>query len=72
MLVFALLPTAQAQATFDAVGECPGSIALSIGGMTPGGQVAIVSSGGTGAFIVPNGQPCAGTQLGLDPVGIAL
>lgn len=71
MILFALLPAAQAQ-TFAAVGECPGTIDLSITGMTPRGQVAIVSSTGTGAFVVPNGQPCAGTQLGLSSTGIAL
>lgn len=69
MLLLTLLPAAQAQ-TFDAVGSCPGVIDLTVAGMTPNGVFGIVSADGTGSVTIPAGQPCAGTVLGLGPVGI--
>lgn len=38
---------------------------------TPGAQVALLYSFNTGSFIIPAGQPCAGTTLGLD-AGVAV
>ena len=45
-------------------GACP-SIAIDVTGGTAFGQVAIVSSPGTGSFTIPSGSPCSGTTLGL-------
>jgi len=46
-------------------GNCP-SLTMSIQRATPLGQVALLHANGVGNMIVPNGLPCAGTQLGLD------
>ncbi len=47
-------------------GSCPGMMNLRVSGATPNGQVAILHADGTGAVRIPNGNPCAGTQLGLN------
>ena len=47
-----------------ATGSCPGTLDAAIAHVTPGGQVAIVTSALPGSFTVPSGG-CAGTVLGL-------
>lgn len=50
-------------------GDCPGLIHLKVDNVTPGGQVGILYGFRTGRFIVPHGQRCEGTELGvLNPV----
>ena len=49
-------------------GNCPGVVSLHVGGATPGGAVAFVAAAGLGSFSIPNGFPCAGTLLDLDPL----
>lgn len=47
--------------------SCPsgGPIQISWSGATGGGTIALLYSRSTGSFRIPNGNPCAGTQLGL-------
>ncbi|HEX9794536.1 MAG TPA: integrin alpha [Planctomycetota bacterium] len=52
--------------TLSQVGSCPGAITLVCDNGTPGGNCAFAYATGTGAFVIPNGFPCAGTVLGLD------
>jgi hypothetical protein len=47
-------------------GSCPGQMSFAVTGATPGGRVAFLRASGQGEFVVPAGQPCAGTELGLD------
>ena len=63
LLVLALATTSQA-IDLSAFGSCPGEVRISVGGATPGGQFAIMSSAETGAMAVPRGT-CAGTVSGL-------
>jgi hypothetical protein len=53
---------------------CPsgGPIRIEWTGATPGGQVALIYARQTGAFRVPQGNLCAGTQLGLGASQIQL
>ena len=46
---------------------CPsgGPIQVSWSGATGGGTVVLLYARNTGSFRIPNGNPCAGTQLGL-------
>jgi len=46
---------------------CPsgGTIRIEWSGATPGGQIALLYARNTGSFRVPQGNPCAGTELGL-------
>lgn len=46
-------------------GECPGTVRVAVEGATPNGQIAIVGSLSDGTFVIPEGQPCAGTMLDL-------
>ncbi len=48
-------------------GTCPGGGPLRITwyGATPNGQVALIFAANTGSFIIPQGNPCQGTALGL-------
>ena len=47
-------------------GTCPGPVTANVSGATPGGQVGLLYAIGTGSFVIPAGNPCAGTTLGLD------
>ena len=58
-------------------GPCPGRITIEWRGAAPGRVQALVTGAMRGSFIIPNGQPCAGTTLGLaghvrlvDPPGL--
>lgn len=53
-------------------GSCPGFVTAHAFGATPQGQVAFVYALGSGTFPIPNGQPCAGLQMGLDPLTVTL
>lgn len=46
-------------------GSCP-SMTFDIVDATPSGSVALLYANNVGAFVVPAGMPCAGTQLGLN------
>lgn len=47
-------------------GDCPGVIECVVECATPGGRVAFLVADGPGDFMIPRGNPCAGTVLGLD------
>ncbi|MFG0329019.1 MAG: hypothetical protein ACF8PN_03885 [Phycisphaerales bacterium] len=47
-------------------GICPGVMTFTAENMTPGGNVAFIYAFNTGSQTIPAGNPCAGTQLGLD------
>lgn len=53
---------------------CPsgGPIEISWSGARPNGQIALIFAANTGSFRVPNGNPCAGTPLGLGTTQIQL
>ncbi len=57
---------------FEVVGHCPGTVNLTWSGATPGRQVAIIFAGNLGSVIIPPGNPCEGTRLGLGPQNIQL
>ncbi len=46
-------------------GSCPGQMTVRVSHATPGGSVAFIYGFGEGSILVPPGQPCAGTRLGL-------
>ncbi len=50
--------------SLDIVGACPGPAVISMAGLTPSSNVAVVRSSGAGVTAVPAG-PCAGTLLDL-------
>lgn len=53
--------------TLDVDATCPGGgpIRVSWSNATPGGQIALLYARNTGNFPIPQGNPCAGTPLGL-------
>ncbi|MCC6906921.1 MAG: PQQ-dependent sugar dehydrogenase [Phycisphaerales bacterium] len=51
-------------------GTCPGMMTATAGGATPGGRVAFIRATGTGSQRIPQGNPCAGTTLGLDRTAV--
>ncbi len=53
-------------------GSCPGQIGISWSGATPRIQQGILFARGTGQQVIPPGNPCAGTQLGLNANGLML
>ncbi len=50
----------------DIEGRCPGRMSFTVTGATPGGNVAFIYAFGTGSVIIPSGNPCVGTTLGLN------
>lgn len=46
-------------------GSCPGIVQVQWSGATPRAQQAIVFGARTGSTTIPNGNPCAGTPLGV-------
>ncbi len=46
-------------------GSCPGTVRVQWSGATPQAQQAIVFGARPGSTTIPNGNPCAGTLLGL-------
>lgn len=57
---------------FEVTGRCPGAVVLVWSGATPGRQVALIFASSLGNVIIPQGNPCAGTRLGLGPQNIQL
>lgn len=51
--------------SFEVVGRCPGTVNLTWSGATPSRTLAIIFASNLGNLIIPNGNPCAGTRLGL-------
>ena len=49
-----------------ALGTCPGPMRFKVEDVTANERVAYLYAHGTGAQRIPNGNPCAGTQLGLN------
>jgi hypothetical protein len=60
-LLFATVVSAQT-ITFE--GDCPGTVDVSVTGMTAGGSVAVLSGAGVGLDAIPGG-PCTGTASQL-------
>lgn len=52
-------------------GACPAAVTVAGTGFTPGGDVAIVRSNGTGSFVLPSGG-CATRVTGLSSSGVGL
>lgn len=50
-------------------GPCPGTIDVEASGLTPGGDVAVLSGRGAGSDVVPGG-PCAGALSDLSGLGL--
>lgn len=51
--------------TLTLTGTCPGPVTVSWSGAQPGGRQALLFASSRGSFRIPQGQPCAGTVLGL-------
>ncbi|MBL1217041.1 MAG: hypothetical protein D8M59_06040 [Planctomycetes bacterium] len=54
------------QFNLSVAGTCPSAVQLTMDNATALGDVAIVYAFATGSFTIPNGNPCAGTVLGLN------
>ena len=54
-----------AQMRLEATGRPGTTMTFTATGATPGSGVAMIYAFGTGAFVIPNGFPCGGTELGL-------
>lgn len=52
--------------TLASLGSCPGSMLFKFTRATPGATVALLAALREGEFAIPNGNPCAGTRLGLE------
>ncbi len=52
-------------------GSCPGDMEFRMSGLTPGGDVAVLSAAAEGSQAIPGG-PCAGIASGLDRRGLGL
>lgn len=46
-------------------GDCPGLLTMRVENATPEGQVGLIYGFREGNFIIPHGQPCAGSDLGI-------
>ncbi len=53
--------------SFEIVGHCPGTVNLTWSGATPSRTLAIIFGSSLGNLAIPNGNPCAGTRLGIGP-----
>lgn len=53
--------------SFEITGHCPGSVNLTWSGATPSRNLAIIFGSSLGNLAIPNGNPCAGTRLGIGP-----
>ncbi|MFG0329051.1 MAG: hypothetical protein ACF8PN_04045 [Phycisphaerales bacterium] len=62
----ALITAGGGDPTLSVDGVCPGVMTFTAENMTPDGNVAFIYAFGTGSQTIPAGNPCAGTQLGLD------
>lgn len=54
-----------AQMRLEATGSPRTTMTFTATGATPGAGVAMIYAFGTGAFVIPSGLPCGGTELGL-------
>lgn len=72
--LFDLVPDPPPDLTITVTSQCPsgGTVTVSWTGATPGGQVALLLSPNPGNFVIPAGNPCVGTQLGLAGSGIRI
>ena len=52
--------------TLGISGTCPGAMQVAVSGATPNGMIALIYAAGPGAIAIPAGNPCEGTELGLD------
>ncbi|MCC6909717.1 MAG: hypothetical protein IT430_17410 [Phycisphaerales bacterium] len=66
MGMFGLIVDPVSAPQLSLTGSCPGPMQIGVTGATPGGNVALLHATGTGSVRIPNGNPCAGTTLGLN------
>lgn len=52
--------------TLTVTGSCPGAMTIDVVGATPRATIGLLYARGQGSLPIPNGNPCAGTVLGLD------
>ena len=67
LVALALPALATAAPVLTISGDCPGAIDIDITGLTPGGNMTLLFSGGEGADALPAGA-CRDTVTGLSPV----
>lgn len=72
LLALATPFAAHAQAVVTATGTCPGSINATFSSLTPSGPYAVLTSSDVGSFVIPAGQPCAGTRTSLSGAGLTV
>ncbi len=58
--------TPPADLTLAISGTCPGSMTVDVTNATPNSTIAVLYAVNTGSLLIPGGNPCAGTELGLD------
>lgn len=52
------------------VGTCPGPVDLVVANASPGGTVAYIFAFNEGGVVIPGGNACAGTMLGVDATAL--
>ncbi|MFT4621728.1 MAG: hypothetical protein ACI8PZ_000380 [Myxococcota bacterium] len=67
LAALALPAAALAAPVLSISGDCPGAINIDVTGLTPGGNMTLLFSGGEGADALPAGA-CRGAVTGLSPV----
>lgn len=70
--VYDLVPDPPPPLTLTVTATCPdgGELIASWTGATPGGIIALLYGRNMGSFVIPEGNTCAGTQLGLGSFGL--
>ncbi|MFT4621729.1 MAG: hypothetical protein ACI8PZ_000381 [Myxococcota bacterium] len=71
LAALSLPAAALAAPTLTLSGACPGVIDIDIAGLTPGGEMTLLFSGGEGADVLPAGA-CSGLATGLSPIRFGL
>jgi hypothetical protein len=59
-----------APVSLSVTGSCPGAVTAMASNGTPGGRMAFIRAMGTGSQRIPQGNPCAGTVLGLNRTAV--
>lgn len=58
--------TPPADLTLAITGSCPGAMTVDVTNATPNSTIAVIYALSTGSLLVPAGNPCVGTELGLN------
>lgn len=70
--VYKFAPAGSGGYTLRVSGACPGRLTIEWSGAAPRQQQGLLFASGRGSQRIPNGQPCAGTVLGLNAQNLRL